>query len=743
MTAERVAFIDFETRSDIDLRKTGVERYAESPNTDAVCIAWAFDAEPVQGVQLLGWPVCPVDLAEHVAAGGRVVAHNARFEINIWAMLRRRDPDCWPELRAEQVTDTMALCRALALPGSLEQAAEALRLPVEKDKAGRALMLRLCKPRKPRKTEAHGLYWHGTPEEFVRQLDYCKRDVEVERAIFNALPPLPERERRLWVLDQKINDTGLCLDAATIPYAIEATDEAKDRLNAELRKLTGGAVSTANATAAFRAWLETQNYSLPDLRKDTVEAALTRAEGAARRALEIRQEASKSSTAKLEAMRAGLCSDGRVRGLLEYHGAATGRWAGRRVQPQNMMRTPDTFEVEDAEEVFAWLREREHRHGILAGLYGSTMNAVAWGMRSLIVAAPGKRFLCADYSNIEGRVLAWLAGEEWKLDAFRALDAGTGHDLYKLAFAASFGVRPEDVTKEQRQIGKVQELALGYQGAHGAFLSMGKNYRVDLVKIAAAVKASVPGNLWEDALGRYWSGALETAEEMLAGLRARERVAEENADEELEDLPDVWQLAARLAKSNRHGLGPDEWAAVRIIVDGWRKAHAATVALWRALEDASIEAVTHPGRVVAAGPIKYRKSGDYLLCRLPSGRALGYPYPEIVTEESALTGRPQRKLTFWGVSSKTRKWQKQFAYGGLLAENVTQATARDVLADALLRCDAAGYTVALHVHDEIVAEVPRDFGTLEELCTIMSASEPWAAGLPVAVAGWEGARYRK
>lgn len=753
--AARTAHVDFETRSRCDLKKRGVEVYAADPSTEAICLAWKFDGGPTECINLLDPNADDTGLAElheHVAAGGHVIAHNARFELHIWAMLSRRWS--WPELKADQVTDTMALARAMTLPGSLEQLAQALRLPIEKDKAGHRLMLQMCKPRKPRKHEPADLVaWNEDPYQIARLMEYCVRDVDVEEAVHAKLLPLIPSERTLWLLDQKINSRGVRVDLENVGRLLAATDAEQERLKSEIRTLTGRVVTSPGATKKLIEWLAGQGVTLPDVRKDTVARALKVCpQGPARRALEIRQEASKASTAKLRAMIQGAGADGRCRGLFEYHGAGTGRWAGRRVQTQNMPRTPKSFKPSDAEEVFEWLK---HPGGVdvVKGLYGSTLDAVSWSLRPLLIAAPGKRFVSADFSNIEGRGLAWLAGEDWKLNAFRAFDTITGTDAkgepvragpdnYRLSYAKSFGVPVDTVDDDQRQIGKVQELALGYQGGHGAFLSMAKNYGIDLEEIAEAIRVAVPPSVWQDAVELYWRGATEATEEILAGFRVAERVDAWNEVEE-DDASLFEAIRAEVAKGNRYGLGPDVWAAVRIIVDGWRYAHAGVVMFWRALEDAAIGAVQRPGQITSAGPIRYLVSGDYLLCRLPSGRPLVYPYPRVIETENKYSNRPTRKLEYEGVDSRTRKWQIQKAYGGLLAENVTQAISRDVLAEAMIRLEARGYETVMHVHDEILSEVPSGFGSLKEFADIMGHEPKWADGWPIAVAGWEGARYRK
>lgn len=667
----RTVFIDWETASPVDLRRTGVEKYAEHPSTMALCLAWAFDDGPVDGYMLAGTGFvmgAPAEVHEHVAAGGAVVAHNAPFELAIWNMLHLRNPALWPALKPEQTFCTMAMCRAMGLPGALGDAAKALRLRVEKDEEGHKLMLKLCKPRRPRRGEdPTALIWdHHTPEALARLLEYCKRDIEPERAIWNLLPKLSPREREYWIIDRRINDRGVMIDLDGAYAAAEACDADKERLNAELSDLTYGSVPTASSVAKLLTWLGANGSGpdLPDMRKGTIESALkTENNATVRRVLQIRQEASKSSTAKLDAAINGACADHRMRGLIEYHGAGTGRAAGRRFQPQNMMRPPKKFTPTDAAEVIDWLKV-PGGDAVVRSQYGSVISAVAYAMRSFLIAAPGKTFVAADYSNIEGRVLAWLAGEEWKLRAFRDFDAGTGHDLYKLAYAKSFGVAPESVTDDQRQIGKVQELALGYQGAHGAFVSMAKNYGIDFDAIAHAVKAIVPLPVWDDATERYYAGAYETAEEIIAA-----RKLEANLDP-LDTEPDFFDLANAIARKNRYDLPADVWCAIHIIVDGWRAAHPATVTFWRAIEAAAMEAVEKPGTITNAGRISFGKTGDFLMCRLPSGRKISYPYARVeLTPSKWRPDKLDKKLVFEGVDSKTRRWAREYAYGGLLAEN--------------------------------------------------------------------------
>lgn len=785
---------DFETRSDVDLGKTGTEVYATGKNTSATMAAGAFGDEDIFGFLIDPYthePKCPPELwariVAHVREGKPVVAHNMHFELLIWDMLRARRPDIWPALKPEQTFCTMALCHAMSLPGKLEKAALALRLHVEKDMIGHALMKKLCKPRKPKVREGedpNGTYWHEDPAEILRELAYCKSDIPPEREIFKRLLPLSDREREYWLIDWTINQRGLPIDLANAAICETAAARTTETLNAEIFALTGGAVKTPKSQK-LKDWLREQGCALPNLQRPTIDRAMEAGEGTLpdhiMRALEIKQEASKASVAKLKTMRLATGADGRARGLLTYHGAGTGRPAGRRIQPTNMPRTPDEFKVEHAEDVYSWLAT-PGGEAIVAAQYGTVLDGISWSLRPLVKAAPGYRFLAADYSNIEGRMQAWLAGEKWKLDAFRAYDTllfapdgsplldkkgkheRAGPDLYVKGYSESFNVPIDAVTPEQRQnLGKVGELLLQFGGAHGAVLNMlkagARKYRWNgvqmgkassLEELTAAVQAASPPDMWEDALLRYWKGAHESAEEVLEARRLEMKLRQELWGEEPDEFePDFFDVMRETQAANRHKLAPEPWAAIRIFVDKWRAANPAICKFWKALEKAAIEAVENPETVIPCGKISYLKSGDFLLCRLPSSRKIAYPYPRVKIEMLKRKRRDGseyeieiKKLFYEGFDAKKR-WGLQYAYGGMLSENVTQAAARCVQSDSQHRLEAAGYPVVLHVYDENVVELPEGKGTLEEMCQIMAQLEPWAEGLPVSVAGWAGERYRK
>lgn len=706
--------IDFETRSKVDLPATGVYVYAADLSTDVWCAAYAVDDGPVElwvphyrpyhdGNISIGKDsvVTTLDCADVIRKAiednWTIVAHNANFERAMWAgVLTPRYG--WPLPKLEQWRCTMAAALSMSLPASLNNAAAAVGLDQGKDMGGRDLMLRMSHPRKARKGEnPDGVYWFEDDERKQRLYEYCRQDVSVERELDKRLLKLRPSEQVLWQLDQIINDRGVYVDAELCRAATKIVETAAGWLNDEIYELTGTVVSRTTNVADLRRWLKYEGIETDSLDKEAISNLLIRTDLSApvRRVLQIRQEAAKASVAKIETLMEGRNADGRVRGLLQFHAAGTGRWAGRRFQPQNIKRP----ELEDVDGAIAAVATGSADYVKL--LYGPPLAVVGDTLRGMLVAAPGKKLLAADFSNIEGRLIAWIAGEEWKLQAFRDFDAGIGHDIYILTAAKLLGKDPgpisnPTITKAERQgSGKVPELALGFQGGVGAFQKMAVIYGVSYTD--------------------------ERAEEI--------KVA-------------------------------------------WRAEHPAVVQCWYDLENAAVSAIENRGQVFDVGPISFRVAGSFLFMRLPSGRAICYPYPCIKPklmpwtrneEIVSLDGMGNRvviviKHAVWkdsvcykGVDTFTRKWTDCFAHGGLLFNNAVQGTARDIEAEAMTRLAAAGYEtgdpkgdgIVLTVHDEIVCEVAQDFGGVEEFERIMVTLPTWAEGLPIAAGAWEGQRYKK
>lgn len=681
-----ILHIDFETYSACELKDRGLHNYATDPTTGVHCMAWAMDDGQTQLLPFIGSKVEAYDVSEHVASGGLVYAHNAPFELAIWnnVCVPRYG---WPVLKPEQVRCTMAMCYAMALPGALANAAPALGIEQRKDAAGARVMMQLAKPRDD------GSFWTpaDAPDKFEKLYAYCKQDVEVERALHHRLMELSDYEQRLWQLDYRINERGVQVDIASIDKAIALVAAEQKRLNAEMLRVTGGVVGSCTEVQLLVKWIRSQGVEIKGLAKaDVLDALAGDLPPAVEAALRLRKEAAKSSTAKLIAMKDRASADGRVRGTKQYHGANTGRWAGRGMQTDNYPRPRRGVKPKHIEDIIAHLHDRDY----VDLMYGPVLDALSDSLRGMIVAPPDKDVLAADFSNIEGRVLAWLAGEEWKLQAFRDYDAGIGPDIYKLTYSTSFNVLIELVDYFLRQIGKVQELAFGFGGGVGAGQNMARVYGV-------------------------------------------------NATDE---MVDGWKRAWRA----KHPMIADTWLnGVR--VSGY----------WGDLEDAAIKAV-RVGRAFTAGAadrqVTYKKAGSFLWCRLPSGRVLCYPYPEI-REVQTPWGAAKEALTYMTeLDSTARKkakllpdpkaqgaWQRISTYGGSLAENVTQAVARDLLADALLRLEDAGLPVVMHIHDEAVVEIATqcDDATLSRVEKLMAETPAWAKGLPVSAEGWRARRYRK
>ncbi len=682
-------FIDFETRSPVDLKKHGLARYAQDSETQALCLAWAlgdteiglFDSLWVSTVGQ-GSPVL-----QHVASGGIVVAHNAQFELAIWNEIMAKRFG-WPALKPEQTRCTMAACYAMGLPGALENAAQALGLKRVKDIEGRNLMLKMCKP------QPNGAYYEP-PGALARLGEYCRQDVAVEREIFKRVLPLSGQEQQLWALDQRINLRGIPFDMPSIDAAIKVADREKERLDKQMGEITGGAVRTCSAVAALKDWANDYGVIQESLSKIIVSDLLedhdareeTTFPASVRAALETRREAGRfTSISKLSAISNRMVG-GRVAYTFQYHAAATGRWAGRGIQPHNFTR--DLPIPADVEDILRLIREGNIRW--LDMLYGPPSIMISKCLRGFILAGADRAFLGGDFANVEGRGIAWLAGEEWKLAAFRECDADSElPDMYERAYAKSFGIDPRTVTKEQRQVGKVEELAFGYQGGVGAFHTMSKTLGV------------------------------------------------EKSDAEAEKLKRAW-----------------------------RTAHPRIVAYWAALGRAAIAAVRDSGAVSTVGApgrqIKFRKRGSFLWCRLPSGRNLCYPYPEIRIGDFGefLSYKSVPDQTVWSRFQKekteerpnttyivdepgnTKDWCRIATYGGKLSENITQAICRDLLAEAITRVEAAGYKVVLHVHDEVIVEgkfVEADRLRFEKLITTVPI---WAKDFPITAHCWLAKRYRK
>ena len=668
--------IDIETYSDIDIGKAGLYRYAQSPAFQILLFAYSLDGAPVRVVDLTEEKYLPQEVLQHLFDPYTIKhAYNAAFE---WYCLSRyfqlegnRDypPEKWlPQWRCTQLHGLYC-----GYTAGLDATGRALGLTQDKQKlsTGKALIRYFCVPCTPTKTNGgrtRNLPKHD-PGKWQLFKEYNCQDVVTEMEIERRLSkfPVPGQIQAQWVTDQIINYRGVAVDTEMVAGAQVLDARVRAGYIEEATAISG--LDNPNSVAQLTTWLEEETGDdVPDLKKATVKDLLAGdlSSDAARRMLEIRQELGKTSTKKYNAIEAAVCADGRVRGILQFYGAnRTGRWAGRIVQPQNL---PRTYIDGDLLPLARQL-VKERRLEELQWIFGSIPDTLSQLIRTALTATPGQTLVDADFSAIEARMLAWLAGEEWRLEVFR-----THGKIYEASASQMFGVPIDKIKKgnpeyELRQRGKVAELALGYGGSVAAMRSM------DTGKILA-------------------------------------------------DVPD------------------DE---VLELVYQWREKSPAIITFWYQVEAAAMETVKsgrttaiRNGSIVFAREMDPENDLDFMTIRLPNGRKLYYAKPHMGVNRF---GRPA--LCYWGVNQKTRRWEATETYGGKLVENITQAVARDCLAEAVERLETAGYPVVFHVHDEVVIDAPVGKNKLEDVVEIMRQVPSWAAGLPLNADGWVNPFFKK
>jgi DNA polymerase len=642
----RTLSIDIETYSGEDLAKSGVYRYSESPDFEILLLAYAVDDGAVQIIDIASGGKIPGDIRCAITSKSIIKwAFNAQFErvclshhLGVWL-----SPNSW--------RCSMVWAATLGLPLSLEGVGTILRLEKQKLKEGKDLVRYFslpCKPTIVNGGRTRNLPGHA-PDKWEAFRSYNIRDVEAELGIKAILSkfPVPEVEWETYILDQEINDRGIRLDMELVHQAIACDSESRKAHLTEAQSLTG--LSNPNSTQQLKRWLSENGLTVESLSKSSVTDLIAEANGDARLMLLLRRELAKSSVKKYTAMANAICSDGRAHGLLQFYGAnRTGRWAGRLIQVQNLPQNhlPD---LEQARKLV-----RDGQFTAIGMLYESVPLVLSELIRTAFVPKEGHRFLVADFSAIEARVIAWLAGEQWRLDVF----ASHGK-IYEASASQMFHVPIDEITKGNplRQKGKIAELALGYGGSVGALTAMG------------ALAMGVPG-------------------------------------EEL--LP---------------------------LVKAWRNANPNIVRLWWDVDAAAMKAVRERTEAETHG-IRFSYHSGMLFIRLPSGRRLAYVKPRI--EKNRFD---KDTVTYEGVG-ESRKWQRIESYGPKFVENIVQATARDLLADALRRVNDQGYKIVMHVHDEIVIETLPDT-SLDDLCAAMSETPAWAESLLLRAEGYECDFYKK
>lgn len=643
----RTLAIDIETFSDVDLQKSGVYAYTASPHFEILLFAYAFDEDEVEIVDLASGEDLPSEIVAAIIDESIIkTAFNAQFERT-----------CLSKHLDQTLSPTSWQCTAvqsasLGLPLSLEGVAQVLGLTEQKMKEGKDLIRYFSIPCKATKTNGQRTrnYPHHAVDKWEIFKNYCRRDVEVERAIRKKIEkyPVSDSEQKVYILDQQINDRGVLVDMELVRNAMECDRLHKEETFTQAQELTG--LENPNSVTQLKEWLLENGVEVDSLSKKAVTDLVKESDGEVERLLNLRLQLAKTSVKKYEAIERAVCPDKRVRGLLQFYGAnRTGRWAGRLVQVQNLPQN----HLKDL--TLARNLVRNGNFSTLEILFESVPHVLSELIRTAFIPKPNHQFLVADFSAIEARVIAWLAGEKWRMEVF-----ATHGKIYEASASQMFKVPIEEITKTSplRQKGKISELALGYGGSVGALTAM---------------------------------GALDMGVE----------------EKELQGL-----------------------------VTAWRQANPNITKLWWDIDKAALKAVKERTAAIV-GRTKIHYESGILFITLPSGRKLSYIKPRIEMNKFGREG-----ITYEGIGT-TKKWERIETYGPKLVENIVQATARDLLAEAMLRVADKGYDIVMHIHDEIVVESEVGQGCLKEVCDAMAIPPTWAEGLPLRADGFECEYYRK
>lgn len=621
-------FIDIETYSDLSLKNCGVYKYVQSKEFTIMLFAYSVDGGSVIVIDLMNGESIPSEIISAIK-DSKVTkwAFNAQFE----RVCLSKFLDC--ELPIESFKCSMILAAEHGLPLKLEAVGKALNLEVQKMEVGEKLVKEFCSPCKP--TKANGYSTRKLPENdpinWALFKEYNKRDVETEMAIHNRLDEslVIDSEWEAYWLDQRINSRGVFIDEKVVNSAITLNQIDTDEALSTARSITG--LDNPNSRIQLLTWFNENNVDITNLDKDTVKYYMNHTTGRAHEMLKLRQRLSKSSVKKYEAMLNCECGDGRIRGLFQFYGGHTGRFAGRLVQLQNLPRNS----MSDLDCARNWVKQEEF--DAMYMLYDSIPDVLSQLVRTALIPKPGCRFYIADFAAIEARVLAWYAGEEWRLKSFEA-----GEDIYCASASQMFGVPvvKHGVNGELRAKGKIAELALGYGGSDGALKGM---------------------------------GALDQ------GLK----------EEELQPL-----------------------------VTAWRNSNSNITTFWWSVGNAAMKAIKNKTTVVR-GNLVFEYQAGYLFIKLPSGRKIAYYEPTI-----GINRFGSETIFYKGINDK-KKWGDIDTYGPKLVENIVQATARDILIEAMERLENLGYEIVMHIHDEAVVEAPPTT-SLETICEVMAETPKWA-----------------
>ena len=649
--------IDIETYSSVDIKKSGLYKYVESPDFEILLFAYSVNNDPTVVIDLAQGRHLPHEI-ELALNDPNVIkyAFNAAFECVCISKFYKTNITQW--------RCTMVHGYYCGYGGGLGKVAQMLNLPEDKRKAtvGQALIRYFCAP--VRSTKVNGGRTRNLPHHDLDKwklfIEYCRQDVEVEKEVSRRLSafPVPDEEWEMWYLDQRINAAGVPLDRELVNGALHILSESDTRLMDEARRITG--LDNPNSDKQLKGWLESKGISAPNLQKSTVSDLIEKSSGDVKRMLEIRQELGKTSVKKYATMAETVCADDRIRGLFQFYGGyRTGRWAGRFVQPQNLPRN-SMSEIDLARKL-----TKSGCYDTLRFVFGNVPDTLSQIIRTALIPSDGSRLVISDFSAIEARVIAWLAKEEWRMQVFR-----THGKIYEASAAQMFGVPFERIKKgnpeyELRSKGKVAELALGYQGAGSALISMGA---------------------------------------LSSGLTEKE-------------LPDI--------------------------VKRWRSANTRITGLWRRLDNAAIQVLKDNQPTITDGLVFAREFNiqtglDFLTIRLPSGRKLYYCKPFLKVNDFG-----REAVHYHAAGTGKTLFRREAMYGGRWTENVVQAVARDCLAEAMKRLSRYGFEITMHIHDEVVLNVPKQYADLDKINKIMAEPVMWAQDLPLQADGFISDYYMK
>lgn len=733
MNVKRVT-IDFETRSTVNLKTAGAYKYSLDPSTRPTCLAFKVAGSstmyflPFEVIER-PWKSLPQKLheiwLELILGGFQFSAHNAFFETCIYknVLVKRLG---WPDIPFRQFRCTAAKAAACALPRSLEGVGSALALQIQKDKRGHAAVMATCKPTaqwntwKKKFDKGKAEAWEEPPmfrepdtdpEVFNVLYQYCKIDVLAEEQVDETLPDLNPQEQEIWFLNQKLNWRGLRIDIPTVKKIVGIMDkESKTKLR-ELDTLTMGLVTKPGARKSIFEFLALEGIELPDLRAKTVDDILksgTLSEDM-QTLLEIRKALSKTSTKKYLSFLARANDDGRVRDILMYHGASTGRDTGTGIQPHNFPR--GIIKVEKDRPYAAVEDVVECDAEMLRILYGDALGILFSSiLRNMIVPSEGKELFVADFSKIEVAVVWWLSGNEAGLEILRQ-----GKDPYIYQAAANLELTYEEIEEavnaeepwamDARQLGKAQILGCGFGMGWRKFkLTAWEQYRLKLTNKQSreAVKSYREKN---QAVPEVWENY------------------------EIAAIAAIEEPGAKFRTGHCLFFVEDKFLWIEL-PSGRRLAYRDPSIAWRARQFEVPE---------------YKINGQWVseLDAEEHCEANGLDLATLETRVEVKIGQPQKTVEFWSVNSKTKQWSVERTWGGTLTENIVQATARDLMMPAMVRLEKKGYQALLMVHDEGICEKEIGAGSIDEFVKILCEPPAWAEGLPLDAKGWKGPRYRK